>query len=356
LNNKSGSQPPAMAQGLRRVSIEDVIILPLVVFALASKNLFKATLSILIRILDSAFPILLQVARLPLFIARIVGDGATALLIGIVGCLPVSRATHEAWRNVVARNWSWLRQKISYRAFEEFVHDAFERGMAWVFRKCRALTPSHALWVLAGAVLWLPISFGAATGMHAVLIAKAASLPAWMQLLHPVATVIAKSKLLVLPVFPAAWPRAREHPFVQAISRLYRYVGQVRLVQKTRYRYRQTESASAEASEALRRAVVSVGFRPAFTNLFAGLDASAGTIRKAWQATVIRTVAGLRRMPLIGSIISRCAVRYGGKSQQDAARFSQKAKSFFERWSIKFSAEYYEARDKDEAARRRVGS
>ena len=40
--------------------------------------------------------------------------------------------------------------------------------------------------------------------MHAVLFAKVTSWPAWMQLLHPLATVIAKSKLLVLPVYPAA--------------------------------------------------------------------------------------------------------------------------------------------------------
>ena len=108
-------------------------------------------------------------------------------------------------------------QKISYKAFEEAVHHLFESGMAWVFRKCRSLTPSAALFVISCAVLWLPISFGVATFLHAVLIAKATSLPAWMQLLHPVATIIAKSKLLVLPVYPAAWPQARQHPSVHAV-------------------------------------------------------------------------------------------------------------------------------------------
>jgi hypothetical protein len=188
-----------MAQGPWGVGVEDVIILPLVLIALAAKHLSKVTLSILLRILDYAFPILLQLARFPLFTARIIGDGAALLLLGMVRCLPVSGPTHQEWRNFVVRNWSWLRQKISYRAFEEFVHDVFERGMAWVFRKCKALTPTGALLVLAGAVLWFPISFGVATGMHAILIAKATSLPAWMQLLHPLATIIAKSKLLVLP-------------------------------------------------------------------------------------------------------------------------------------------------------------
>ena len=45
-----------------------------------------------------------------------------------------------------------------------------------------------------------------------------------MQFLHPVATVIAKSKLLVLPVYPAAWPQAKQHPFMQAMIRCYRYL------------------------------------------------------------------------------------------------------------------------------------
>jgi hypothetical protein len=345
-----------MAQGPWDVGVEDVIILPLVLIALAAKHLFKVTLSILIRILDYAFPILLQLARFPLFTARIIGDGAAVLLMSIVGCLPVSRQAHEAWRNLVARNWSWLRQRISYRAFEEFVHDAFERGMAWVFRKCRALTPTSALLVLAGAVLWFPISFGVATGMHAILIAKATSLPAWMQLLHPLATIVAKSKLLVLPVYPAAWPQARQHPFVQAILRLCRYLAQVRLVQKARYRYWQTECAAVETAGALRRVALSVGFSPPSNIFFAGLDRSAASIRKASRATVAGTVDGLRRVPLIGSIVGSYAIHYGGANQLDAERFSERASRFFERWSIKFSPEYYEARDEDEAATRRIGA
>ena len=150
--------------------------------------------------------------RFPLFTARIMGDGITAILRSAVGFLPVSSTKRDEWRELLSRYWSWLRQKISYKAFEEAVHHAFEHGMAWVFKKCRTLTPRSALLVIAGAVLWLPASFGAATAMHGALIAKATFLPAWMQLLHPLATIIAKAKLLVLPVYPAAWPQAKKHP------------------------------------------------------------------------------------------------------------------------------------------------
>src|SRR5262249_30660405 len=131
---------------------------------------------------------------------------------GVLQCLPVSRAKRDAWRARVRQQWIWFRRNISYRAFEQALHHAFEAGMAWVFRKCRRLTPSGALLVITVALLWLPVSFGTATALHATLIARAKSLPAWMQLLHPFATFIAKSKLLVLPVYPAAWPQAKQHP------------------------------------------------------------------------------------------------------------------------------------------------
>jgi hypothetical protein len=117
--------------------------------------------------------------------------------------------------------------------------------MAWVFRKCRHLTPNTALVVILGAVLWLPISFGAATAMHAVLFAKLTSWPAWMQLLHPLATVIAKSKLLVLPVYPAAWPQAKKHPFVQLVFKGYEAIKCLYVIKKFGFRYRQAARIAA---------------------------------------------------------------------------------------------------------------
>ena len=73
--------------------------------------------------------------------------------------------------------------------------------------------------------------------MHAVLFAKVTSWPAWMQLLHPLATVIAKSKLLVLPVYPAAWPQAKKHPFVQVVFRSYKAIKSLYPLKKVGFRY-----------------------------------------------------------------------------------------------------------------------
>src|SRR5262245_4271196 len=202
--------------------IEDVVILPLVAIALVVRKMLRGLLTVLIDIIDFLFPILLNLMRLPLFTLRILGDGTAWLLKAVVRILQLPRARRDAWREFVAERWAWLRQKISYKAFENWVHHLFENGMAWVFRTCRTLTPGAALMVLFGAVLWLPISFGIATWLHAMLLAKALSLPAWMQLLHPLATVIAKSKLLVLPVYPAAWPQAKRHPIVIATIEVWR--------------------------------------------------------------------------------------------------------------------------------------
>ena len=96
------------------------------------------------------------------------GDGVTAVVRSAIGFLPVTNTKPDEWRELLSRYWSWLRQKISHKAFEEAVHHAFEHEMAWVFKKCRTLTPRSALLVIAGVVLWLPASFGAATALHAM--------------------------------------------------------------------------------------------------------------------------------------------------------------------------------------------
>ena len=333
----------SIAQTEFRAGIDDVIILPLVLIAVAVKYVFKTTLSLLIFILDYAFPILLQLVRFPLFTARIIGDGFTALLSGIVRCLPVSGSQRQEWRQAVRLQWAWLRQKMSYRAFEQTLHHAFEGGMAWVFRKCRTLTPGGALLVMAGAVLWLPISFGVATAMHAVLLAKAASLPAWMQLLHPIATIIAKSKLLVLPAYPAAWPQAKKHPIVQAIIRLYRYCTRHPFFHKIQYRYRQTEHAVIRAAHGLRDAAALAGLGSLRDGLESCCNRMAVRIGKAARAIMTRSLASLRRLPALGPIVQSYIVQYEAVEERDPENFSEKMTRFFQRWSIKFSPDYYEA-------------
>jgi hypothetical protein len=283
-----------------RGALDDVIIIPLVLVAFAANKILCFILS---RLLDYAFPLAMQIIWLPLFAAKLLGDVIVTVINGALRFLPLSEAKRRQWRRSIRR----FRRTISYQAFEQAVHDAFESGMAWVFRECRHLTPNIALLVILGAVLWLPISFGAATAMHAVLLAKVRSWPAWTQLLHPLATVVAKSKLLVLPVYPAAWPQAKRHPFVQLVFKGYETVKSMYAIKKVGFRYRQAEIASIAAVERLERT--------------AGLTSAVRWLRKA-----------------------HVAKGFGVK------RPAQKLRSFFSIWSIKFSAEYYEAKERTTAA------
>ncbi len=348
LNDQHDGPPPGIAPDRFAAGSDDLVILPVVLIALAIRKLLHAIFSILIDILDYAFPILLQIVRFPLFTARIVGDGVAALLKGAVRYLPLSATKRQVWREEVSRRWSWLRQKISYKAFEEALHHAFESGMAWVFRKCRSLTPGGALLVIVGAALWLPLSFGAATAMHAALLAGATTLPAWMQLLHPVATIIAKTKLLVLPAYPAAWPQAKKHPLVEGLARFCRYLTSLRLVRKAGYRYRQAEQVAAAAAAALGRAASSAGLGALSHVLLAGLATGATRTGAVARAAVRRTVEALSSAPLIGPVVRKYSEHYDG-AHQHRKPASQRMSESLRHWSIKFSAEYYEAKEREQA-------
>jgi hypothetical protein len=135
------------------------------------------------------------------------------------------------------------------------------------------------------------------------LFAKITSWPAWTQLLHPLATVIAKSKLLVLPVYPAAWPQAEKARFVQLALKGYETLKRVYLIKKAGFRYRQAEIAGIAAVARLERTV--------------GIASAVIWLRETHVAEHLHV-----------------------------EKPSQKLRSFFSRWSIKFSAEYYEAKER----------
>jgi len=297
-------QSPAWIEESRlRGALDDVIIVPLVLVALAANKILRFIISVLMRLLDYTFPLVMEIVWLPLFAAKVLGNVIVTAMGGALRILPVSETRRRKWNMSIRRRWSWLRRKISYRAFEQAVHVAFGNGMAWVFRKCRHLTPYTALLVILAAVLWLPISFGAATAMHAVLFAKLTSWPAWTQLLHPLATVIAKSKLLVLPVYPAAWPQAKKSSFVRLVGKSYENIKRLYVIKKVGYRYRQAETVGIAALDTLK-----------------------------CSACFASVVTWLHR--------AHVAEHLG------VERPSQKLRSFFSRWSIKFSAEYYDAQER----------
>jgi hypothetical protein len=350
LNDQSGARPPATAQTTIYAGLEDLIILPLAAVAVAARRLGRDLLLALVQLLDWAFPIVLQIVRFPLFTIRIIGDGVAAALRGVVRFLPVSGQAREAWRERVSEYWARLRQTFSYKAFEQALHHAFETGMAWVFRTCKTLTPGGALLVIVGAVLWLPVSFSIATVLHGVLIAKATVWPAWTQLLHPLATIIAKSKLLVLPAYPAAWPQAKQHALVQGAFRLYEYLAARYLMRKIGLRYQQTERVTTDGTRVLRRSAIRIGLRQLYERLLDGLNDLAVQIGKAMRAIARAAIRGLSGLPLIGPIVRRYQKHYDEAFEQESPqKLSERIKGIYDRWSTKLSVEYYEAKDADVA-------
>jgi hypothetical protein len=249
---------PAAEQSQFRIGTDDAIILPLVLVALLARTLYRAARSIVPFAFDLVFA-LLRVLTFPLLVAATAGDGMAWLIKRLADVPSPPGAKRGARPDLVGRRWRPLRRWMSHRAVAEAAQSPLREAISWGFRKCGALSPRVALLVIAGITLWLPLSAAVSIAIHAVLLAKAASLPAWMQLLHPVATIIAKSKILVLPVYPAAWPQAKKHAWVQAAIQGIHCIAALNCIRKAAHRYQQSEKGLALAGDGLRRAVSCIG-------------------------------------------------------------------------------------------------
>jgi hypothetical protein len=334
-----------------RVGLDDVLLLPLAVIAVSIRLIGKIVISLLISILDFTFPLIMQLLRFPLFTVRILGDACVAVLKALASVLPVAEQTRSKWQSGIGEKWTGLRGSISYRAFEQALHHLFEAGMAKVFRTCRKLSPRQALWVIVAAALWLPVSFGLATVMHAWLLAYATILPAWMQFLHPLATFIAKSKLLVLPVYPAAWPQARRHPVVQGLGRGYERFRTFYLVRKAGHRYRQLEWARQEIFGSAAHTCAKVGITGISERIWNdSVNALAWSV-ETFHWSLRWAFSSLSNVLLIGPVLRSYAAHYAAVEQRKAQKASERIGSLYEEWSIKFSAEYYEAKEREKEAR-----
>jgi hypothetical protein len=86
-----------------RGALDDVIIIPLVFVALAANKILRFILSILMRLLDYAFPLAMQIVWLPLFAARVLGNVIVTVMNGAlrmgVPKMPASHAEHRIARD-----------------------------------------------------------------------------------------------------------------------------------------------------------------------------------------------------------------------------------------------------------------
>ncbi len=65
-----------------RGALDDVIIIPVVFVALAANKILRFILSILMRLLDYAFPFAMQIVWLPLFAAKVLGNVIVTVING----------------------------------------------------------------------------------------------------------------------------------------------------------------------------------------------------------------------------------------------------------------------------------
>src|SRR5262245_51457773 len=91
-------------EGCLRRALDDVMIVPLVCVALVANKILHFILSILIRLLDYAFPFAVQIVWLPLFAAKLLGNVVVALISGAFRFLPFSAAGRRQWRSQILRN------------------------------------------------------------------------------------------------------------------------------------------------------------------------------------------------------------------------------------------------------------
>ncbi|HEY1363274.1 MAG TPA: hypothetical protein VGF60_13620, partial [Xanthobacteraceae bacterium] len=131
---------------------------------------------------------------------------------------------------------------------------------------------------------------------------------------------------------------------------LCRYCTSRYLVQKAAFRYQQMERGAVTATDRLGRAVGRLGLGARFQVLWAPLGEAAARLAGLSRDILLRLLAALAAAPVIGAVVSRYMEHYGSAPKQET-RPSEHFRELFERWSIKFSAEYYEERDRQEAAK-----
>jgi len=74
-----------------RGALDDVIIIPLVFVTLAANKILRFIFSILMRLLDYAFPLAMQIIWLTLFAAKALGNVIVTVINGALRFLPLRR-------------------------------------------------------------------------------------------------------------------------------------------------------------------------------------------------------------------------------------------------------------------------
>ena len=117
------------------------------------------------------------------------------------------------------------------------------------------------------------------------------------------------------------------------------------VIRKARYRYRQAERGAAVVANSVWRAASRIGLADWLNAMRVPLTDMLTWIRKPWPDVMLWLRETFSGAPLISPIVNRYFARYGSVY---STRPSEQVHGLFERWSIKFSADYYEAKDREE--------
>ena len=132
---------------------------------------------------------------------------------------------------------------------------------------------------------------------------------------------------------------------MQTIFRSYLYITHRHLVQKAAYRYSQAERAVLKTAHVVGHVAARTGFYRLSNSFFAGLNTLALRTRLASRTAVGRATENFSRAPFIGPIIERYAEYYNKRGDEPNSQpVSEQIHGFFSRWSIKFTPEYYKAK------------
>src|SRR5262245_35377514 len=132
---------------------------------------------------------------------------------------------------------------------------------------------------------------------------------------------------------PAA-RRARSQPFAQCSRQREADSGTAA----------QRERGAAVVAHSVGRAAARIGLADWFKATRVPLT-DMQWIRKPWPDVMLRLLETFSGAPLVSSIVNRYFARYGSVYSM---RPSEQVRGLFARWSIKFSADYYEAKDREE--------
>ena len=98
-------------------------------------------------------------------------------------------------------------------------------------------------------------------------------------------------------------------------------------------------------ANSVRRAAARIGLADWFNAMRVPFADMLTWIRRPWPDVMLRLLEMFSGAPLVSSIVNRYYGLYGSVY---STRPSEQVRGLFERWSIKFSADYYEAKDRKE--------